>query len=200
MPRIPFSSAPRVGSPNLMTGKLIPVTPKDNPPNPSHSTSRPDINLIDVGSRRLVGGDLSDQIKSDISASDLQNDPKASWVNLWSPKQIRPTTPKTMDNPPPEPPLPHTRRNSFSESNPHPSGKHKLTNPKDEVGQSEENGFFSSVGDRFNDLYNRAGEAWMNATPMEKALAIGIPTALAAGAGALYLRKKKRDANHSSKK
>ena len=155
-----------------MTGRLIPVTSAE-----SNSSKQ-----------------------SEISASDLQNDPKRSWVNLWSPKQVIPTLPKTMDNPPPEPPLPHTGRNSFSEQHPRLSGNYKPVIRTDEVGKNDENGFFGSVGDRFNNLYNRAGEAWDNSTPMERALAIGIPTALAAGAGALYLRKKKRDANHSSKK
>ena len=198
MPRIPLISAPRVGSPNLMTGRLIPVNSPES--NLSQPIQRSDIDLVGVGSRKLTGSDFLKPQSDEISASDLQNDPKRSWVNLWSPKQVIPTTPKTMDNPPPEPPLPHTRRNSFSEQHPHLSGNYKPAIRTDEDGKNEENGFFSSVGDGFNNLYNRAGEAWNNATPMERALAIGIPTALAAGAGALYLRKKQRDANHSSKK
>ena len=168
MPSIPLSNAPRVGSPSLMTGRLIPVNSPES---------------------KLSG----------VSASDLQNDPERSWVNLWSPKQVIPTTPKTMDNPPPEPPLPHTRRDSFSEPHPRLVGNYK---PKkiqtDEITQNDENGFFGSVGDKFNDLYNRAGQAWDNANPMEKGLIIGIPTALAAGAGALYFRKKRREANKAA--
>ena len=93
MSSIPLSSAPRVGSPNLMTGRLIPVNSPE-----SKSAAQ--------------------------EASDLQNDPKRSWVNLWSPKQVMPTTPKTMDNPPPEPPI-HTGRNSFPESYRRLSGNYK---------------------------------------------------------------------------
>ena len=48
------------------------------------------------------------------------------------------------------------------------------------------------------DLGDQIGTAWDNATPMERGLAIGIPTALAAGAGALYLRKKQREANKAA--
>ena len=48
------------------------------------------------------------------------------------------------------------------------------------------------------DLGDKASLAWANATPMERGLAIGIPTALAAGAGALYLRKKQREANKAA--
>ena len=47
-------------------------------------------------------------------------------------------------------------------------------------------------------LGDQIGTAWDNATPMERGLAIGIPTALAAGAGALYLRKKQREANKAA--
>ena len=196
MPDIPFSSAPRVGSPKLMTGKLIPVNSPES--NSGQPIQRTDIDLVGVGGRKLTGSDLFKSQSPEVSASDLQNDPKRSWVNLWSPKQVIPTTPKTMDNPPPEPPLPHTRRNSFSDPYPRLTGNYKPKNQMDETGENDDSGLFGSFGEKLNDLYKHAGEAWNNATPMEKGLAIGIPTALAAGAGALYLRKKRREANKSS--
>ena len=188
---IPFGSAPTIYSPNLMTGKLISVTPIES--TSDHQTTKSDINLVDDGSRRLVGSDFPTSEQPKVSASDLQNDPERSWINLFAPKQVFPTTPKTMDSPPPEPPLPQTRDSSWINLSP-------FKNVKYSVLKNEDDGFFDSLGTKFNDLTHSVGVKWDNATPMERGLAIGIPTALAAGAGALYLRKKQREANRSSKK
>ena len=64
--------------------------------------------------------------------------------------------------------------------------------------------FFRHTGDNISDAYGNAKDAvvgaWNDATPAQKAAALGAlgTTALASGAGALYLRKKQREANKAA--
>lgn len=186
---IPLGSAPGIYSPNLMTGKLIPVTSKDNTPPPSQPISRPNINLLDVGSRRLVGGDSSAQSKPEVSASDLQNDPKASWVNLWSPKQVTPTTPKTMDNPPPEPPLPQTRHSrDYTTTVSKPSHRIYKPSSRAESNDPDDESIWDTFGGKIKGAAQNISDSIGAMSPMEKGVVFGgIPLALL---GAYYAHKK----------
>ena len=64
--------------------------------------------------------------------------------------------------------------------------------------------FFRRTGEDISDAYGSAKDAvvgaWNDATPAQKAAALGAlgATALASGAGALYLRKKQRAANKAA--
>lgn len=56
------------------------------------------------------------------------------------------------------------------------------------------------IADAYNSAKGYVSDAWNNATPAQKAAALGAlgTTALASGAGALYLRKKQREANKAA--
>ena len=178
MPSIPFSSAPRIGSSNLMTGRLIPVNSPES--NFSQPIQRSDIDLVGVGSRKLTGSDFLKPQSDELSASDLQNDPKRSWVNLWSPKQVIPTTPKTMDNPPPEPPIPHKSLNVPA------SSTNDLENLKN-------GGYWTSLNNKFNDFTRNLSNSVELMTPIEKGVVFGgVPLALL---GAYYVHKKMKQKN-----
>lgn len=184
----PLGQAPGIYSPKLMTGRLIPVTSSDGvSTKPIH---RDDVDLVGIGSRRLAGSESVNSSRPEVSASDLQNDPERSWVNLWSPRPIRPTTPKTMDNPPPEPPLPHTREmNSSASRLSH--GIHKPT--PESNSENSDDSIWDSFGGKIKDVTKSVSDTVGAMSPMEKGVVFGgVPLALL---GAYYVHKKMKQKN-----